>query len=253
MSNQLSKQISKHHTRKRISFPWEVAIHSIHSATVCRDAALKVLKHYKIPATKIIVFIPEGQKESHYKSVLKSGTYHKIVETRGSLDKFVDDYFPCGTQVLHLEDSVKGFLEVGGRLVKSLLAVIKTGFLECEKNNAGLWGIYPHAVGSLLRLTVSTELKYISGCFWGCISLGSTFLKYQVPEKADYERSILYYKRYKKVIRLNFVAAVYSHPESSKTATRALAKEYPDYTVLTLNRKGGLEIRLRTPDGNKDG
>lgn len=253
MIKQISKPIPKHHTRKRISFTWEVAVHSIHSATVCRDAALKVLKQYKIPATKILVFIPEGQREAQYRNVLKSGTYHKIIPTTGNIDSFIDDYFPCGTQVLHLEDSVKGFIEVGNRLVKSLLGVIKTGFQECEKNSAGLWGIYPHAVGSYLRPTVSTELKYITGCFWGCISLGSTFIRYQVPEKTDYERSILYFQRDKKVIRLNFVAAFCSRRESSKTATRLLAKVYPDYTFLTVNTKGGLEIRLRTPNGNKDG
>ena len=253
MSKQLSKVAPKHHTRKRISFPWEVAVHSHHSASVCRDSALKVLRHYKVPATKITVFLAEGHKESDYKAILKSGSYHKLVSTTGNLDVFLNDYFPAGTQVLHIQDDVKGFLEVGGNLLKSLLGIIKTGFQECEKHGANLWGIYPHAVGSLLRPSVSTELKYISGCFWGCISLGSTFIKLAVPEKADYERSILYFKRDKKVIRLNFVAAFCSRREDNKTATRLLAKLYPDYTVLMTNKKGGLEIRLRAPGGNKDG
>lgn len=252
MSRQIPKVAPKHHTRKRISFPWEVAVHSSHSAAVCRDYALKVLKHYKVPATKIIVFLSEEQTESHYKDVLKSGTYHKLVKTQGHLDVFINDYFPVGTQVLHIEDNVKGFLEIGNRLLKSLIGVIKTGFQECEKNNANLWGIYPHAIDSLLRTTISTELKYISGCFWGCISLGSTIIKLEVPEKADYERSILYFKRDKKVIRLNFVAAFCSHHTEAKTATRLLAKLYPDYTVLMTNKKGGLEIRLRMPTKKKD-
>lgn len=246
MSKQLTKIAPKNQTRKRISFPWDIAVHCHHSASVCRDSVLKVLKHYKVPATKILIFIPDGQKASHYENILKSGTYHKIISTTGNMDVFLNDYFPVGTQVIHIQDDVKGFLETGGRPLKSLLGVIKTGFQECEKNNANLWGIYPNTVSSHLRPTISTGLKYINNCFWGCISLGSTFIKITVPEKADYERSILYFKRDKKVIRLNFVAAFCGRREENNTATRLLAKQYPDYTTL-ITSKGGLDIQLRIP------
>lgn len=240
-----------HQTRKRFSFPWEVAVYSTNSASVCRDATLKVLQRYKIPATKITVFIPKGAKEDIYKETLKTGTYTKIVEVTGNMDVFINDYFPVGTAVLNIQDNVKGFLEYGHRFLKSLLGLIQTGFQECEKQGARLWGIYPYPIASHLKPVISTELKYISRCFFGCISLGSNWIRLQVPEKADYERSILYFKQDKKVIRLNSVAAICRPVATSSTASKHLAKVYPEYTTLLLSKKGTFEIRLRTPPDDK--
>lgn len=247
MSKLVAKPISKHNTRKRNSFPWEVAVYSTVSAIACRDGILKLLRHYRIPSSKITVFVPAGQ-ENQYTTVLKPGTYATVVGATCELNVFINDFYAVGTPVIHTRDTVRGFLEVGSRILKSLVGVIQTGFQECEKQGAHLWGLYPHAVGGLLRPTISRDLHPIQGCFWGCISLGSNWISYQVPEQADYERSILYFQRDKAVIRLNFVAAFCSPNKTSSASKRKMAVLYPDYVRLVTNKKGILEIRLRTPD-----
>lgn len=251
MSKQLAKPNFKHQTRKRNSFPWEVAVYSTTSVYACRDLALKVLRHYKVPATKITVFVPDGQKKQ-YSAVLKTGTYNSVIETNGSMDVFINDHYTVGTPVIYIKDTVRGFLETGSRLLKSLFGVIQTGFQECEKQGAHLWGIYPHAIASLLRPTISKELKAISSCFFGCISLGSQFIQFQVPETAEFERSILFFQRDGVMLRLNFVAAFCSQDgRPNASAKRQLAKVYPDYVRLVNSKKGTLEIRLRTPERSK--
>lgn len=261
MLKKLSKPIQKYQTRKKNWFPWEIAVYSTKSAKVCRDRALKLLHHYNIPSTKITVFFSNPAEESNYKKTLKRGTYHTIVSVPESelLENVVSQYYRIGSQVVHIHDSVKGFLQYGHTVLKSLLPLLQQGFKLCEREQSFLWGLYPDTHLTALRPTITTDLKKINPCFWGCINLGTEFAKITVPEKAAYERVILYFKKAGTVIRLNFVTVlcddihpIYESQRLSLKACEILVNKYPDFLTLQKIKDGGYELLLRSLKHRKD-
>jgi len=268
----MSKVISRHHTRRKISFPWEVAIPSYKRPEILRNKTLAVLKHYKIPPSKITVFVADKEQEKLYKDTLKEGSYGKIVVGivgMSAIRNFISEYYPVGTQIVNIDDDIKGFLEYDAskhhkeKPLRSLLAVIKRGFSECEKAEAKLWGVYPVANGFFMKPKISLDLRYVIGSFWGCINPGTT-IKITLDIKEDYERSILYYKADGAIVRLNMVAPIssyYKEPsgiqeertrQKVEKSARWLVKTYPDLAVLNPNKKSGfMEVRLRDSNASK--
>jgi len=256
----------RHQTRKKNTFNYEVAIPSYKRPETLRDKTLTILKAYRIPADKITIFVANAEQESIYKKTLTSGTYGKIVVGvvgMGAIRNFISDYYPIGTRIVNIDDDIKGFLEYDAtrprkeRPLRSLLAVIKQGFYECERAEAGLWGVYPVANGYFMKPKVSKDLRYIIGSFWGCINPGKQ-IKVTLDDKEDYQRSILFYIKDKAVIRLNMVAPIssyYKEPggmQEERTKTRVeksarwIVKTYPEYAVLNPSKKSGyMEVRLK--------
>jgi cellulose synthase/poly-beta-1,6-N-acetylglucosamine synthase-like glycosyltransferase len=258
---------TRHETRKRNRFNYEVAIPSYKRPETLRDKTLTILKAYRIPADKITVFVANKEQEGIYKETLVSGTYGKIVVGivgMGAIRNFITEYYPIGTAIVNIDDDIKGFLEYDAsrprkeRPLRSLLSVLKQGFHECEKAGAHLWGVYPVANGYFMKPKVSKDLRYIIGSFWGCINPGIKEIKITLDDKEDYQRSILYYKADKVVIRLNMVAPIssyYKEPggmqedrtkERVEKSARWIVKTYPEYAVLNPSKKSGyMEVRLK--------
>jgi len=256
-----------HKTRKRVHFPYEIAIPSYKRPETLRDKTLEVLKRYRIPSQKITVFVANKEQEKLYKDTLKPGTYGKLVvgvKGMGAIRNYITEYYPIGTPIVNIDDDIKGFLEYDAskprkeKPLRSLLAVIKTAFSECDKAGAHLWGVYPVANGFFMKPKVSTDLRYIIGSFWGCINPGIKAVKITLDDKEDYQRSILYYKADDAVVRLNMVAPIssyYKEPggmqeertkERVEESARWIVKTYPDFAVLNPSKKSGyMEVKLK--------
>ena len=260
---------SRHSTRKN-TFPYEVAIPSYKRHTTINEKTLATLKRYGIPASKITVFVANKDEEALYKQSMKPGTYGKlVVGVKGMHDirNFITGYYKVGTKIVNIDDDIKGFLEYDEtnkrkeRPLKSLIGVIKRGFAECEKAKTALWGVYPVANGYFMKPKVSTDIRYIIGSFWGCINpglKGPDGVKVTVDDKEDYQRSILYYKRWNAVVRLNMYAPVSAYykeeggmqedrtKERVEKSARWIVKEYPEFAVLNAAKKSGyMEVKLK--------
>jgi cellulose synthase/poly-beta-1,6-N-acetylglucosamine synthase-like glycosyltransferase len=254
-------------TRKKSSFPYEVAIPSYKRHEAIKEKTLATLKRYGIPSSKITIFVANKDEEALYKSSLVAGSYGKIVVgVKGMHDirNFITGYYPIGTKIVNIDDDIKGFLEYDEgvkrkeRPLKSLIGVIKRGFMECEKAKTKLWGVYPVANGYFMKPKVSTEIRYIIGSFWGCINPGIKEVKVTVDDKEDYQRSILYYKKYGAIVRLNMYAPVSAYykeqggmqedrtMERVDKSARWIVKEYPEFAVLNPTKKSGyMEVKLK--------
>lgn len=254
-------------TRKISSFQYEVAIPSYKRHETIKEKTLATLKRYGIPSSKITVFVANKEEETLYKNSLEPSTYGKIVVgIKGMHDirNFITGYYPIGTKIVNIDDDIKGFLEYDEdakrkeRPLKSLLAVIKKGFAECEKSNTKLWGVYPVANGYFMKPKVSTDIRYIIGSFWGCINPGIKVVEVTVDDKEDYQRSILYYKEYGAVVRLNMYAPISAYykelggmqedrtMERIEKSARWIVKTYPEYAVLNASKKSGyMEVKLK--------
>jgi hypothetical protein len=169
-----------------------------------------------------------------------------------------------------MDDDIRGFnRKAGDNEVKplgSLIALIERGFRIASDEKCCLWGIYPVNSGMYMSETVTTDLRFIMGCFWGIINPRAhkdpRGIVIPMPGKEDYTRTLLAFERDGKVVRFNFVAAVStmydpkgglgvvsSRLKRDRLGVRYLLKEYPDlvrikehtnsmYPQISLNRHG---------------
>ena len=254
---------SQNNQRRKIQFPYEIAVISDMGPEMVRDGILMLLKSYRIPADKITVWITAPGQEQLYMDTLRSGTFARVFSNPSNcISEFynlISNTYLTGTRIVYIKDNVTEFMEFDCisttrvRPLRTLLGLFKAGFTECERLNCSLWGIYPVATPSHLQSNVTTELKYISGDFWGCINPGpAVHLQFSVYE--DYERSILYYKRDGCILRLNMVAAVLAAQDDNTVAAeklsgkvaRRLLEKFPEFVSLhPCKNTVFLQIRLR--------
>ena len=170
------------------------------------------------------------------------------------------------------DDDIRGFIEFDATMKRkekelvSLKKLIERGFKECKEKGANLWGLYPSANGFFMKDTVSYDLKFIIGNFFGYTNFkNERQLTVTSGPKDDYERSLLFFKEDGVVVRLNFAAAktsIYTTPgglQDGKRLTRVrkdvqgLLKKYPEYVVPNPRRKGPFpEILLRNKTRKND-
>jgi len=250
---------------------WVVVIPSYNRVDTLKEKTLKVLKDHKIPASKIYVFVANEEQKKLYEEGLEKGSVGHIVvgvKGLGEVRNFIFKYFPKGKKLVEMDDDIRGFFEYDEKVhrhekpLDSLEKVIDRGFEECHKSGARLWGVYPIPNGFFMKPTVTTDLKFIIGSFWGCINPGAD-KALQLPfggEKEDYQRTILFWEADGVVVRLNFVApktAYYKEPGGMQEgdrlgkqdkAVKEMMKRWPQYIKPNPRRKSGYpEIRLVQP------
>lgn len=248
---------------------WILAIPSYNRVNTLKEKTLSVLQEYKISPSKIYIFVANEEQKKLYEEGIPKECYNKIivgVKGLAEVRNFIFQYFPKGKKIVEMDDDIRGLIEFDEkqkrheRKLKSLEKLIERGFEECKKTGARLWGVYPSANGFFMKNTVSTDLKFIIGSFWGCINPGEEI---QLPfggEKEDYQRTLLFWEADKAVVRLNFVSpktAYYSEPggmqEGDRKAKQQVAvdkmlKKWPEYIKMNPRRKSGYpEIRLVQP------
>jgi hypothetical protein len=235
MSKSVSASINN--IRKKEFFPYEIIIEikdSKETATQLRDTTLALCKAYRIPPNKISVLVETKNAEKQFKEILIPGTFGRVVS-----ETSVNELFPLGTPLVFMKSYITGFFEYNEKApekkqaLKSLLGVLKLGFLECEKANAYLWGV---GTKNALKPSVSTGLKYISDIFWGCIHTG---IATTLGSVSDYERILLSYKSKGAVVRLNGFSVTCGLAKKIKEADCIrLFKLYPNYVRLRKTAKG---------------
>lgn len=254
-------------TRKlRTSSDWVVAIPSYKRAESIQEHTLATLKKYGVEPERIYIFVADKDEEEDYRSKIPKALYNKIVIAKKGVHNarnIINEYFPVGQKIVEMDDDIKGFIEFDPKAKRhekplvSLKRVIERGFAEAQKHGARLWGIYPSANGFFMKDTVSTDLKFIVGCFWGEINPGKE-IHLDFSEKDDYLRTLLFYEKDGVVVRLNFVApktGYYKTPgglqsndkrkENQEIAVKELLRRYPDWVKVNPNRKSGFpEIRI---------
>lgn len=248
---------------------WVVVIPSYNRVETLKTKTLALLQKHKIPASKIYVFVANEEQKKLYEEGLEKGSVgHIVVGVKGLAEvrNFIFKYFPKGAALVEMDDDIRDVLEYSARAkrhempCKNLISVFERGFEECKKANARLWGVYPVANGFFMKPTVSKDLRFIIGSFWGCFNPGAEVQLTMGGEKEDYQRTIQFWEADTVVVRLNFVApktAYYKEPggmqEGDRVAkqrktVKAMIKKWPEYIRENPNRKSGYpEIRLVQP------
>ena len=234
---------------------WIVAIPSYKRHDQIMEKSLSTLKHYKVPPSRITIFVADKEEKKLYEEAIPKGTVKDIVVGVLGMDKirnFILDYYPKGKHIVMMDDDIRGFNQKAGtntvKPLGSLISLIERGFRVANAENCCLWGIYPVNSGLYMSDTVTTDLRFIIGCFWGIINPRAhkdpRGIVIPMPGKEDYTRTILAFERDGKVVRFNFVAVVSTiyNPNGGlnvgnrlkrdKLGVQYLLKKYPDKVHL---------------------
>jgi hypothetical protein len=144
------------------------------------------------------------------------------------------------------------------RPVEDLHGFVVGAFKKCKETGFKLWGIYPVLNPFFMSDGVTTDLRYIIGCCWGCENRRDPAFSVTLDDKEDFERTIKYYLADGGILRFSGVAPAtnyYGEPGGMQVertedrvtkSARILVERYPDLCTLNLTKKSGhAEVRLK--------
>jgi hypothetical protein len=119
------------------------------------------------------------------------------------------------------------------------------------KEKIYLFGVYPVNNPYFMSNSITYNLRFIVGPFWGIINRHNKNLKLTIDEKEDVERTILYYREDKKILRYNNISFKTSYyiekggmqtenkdrKEESFKSSIYLSLKYPYYCHLKPKKK----------------
>ena len=238
---------------------WKIVIPSYNRVLGLKCKTLATLQRYNISPDNIYLFVANEEQRKLYVDGLDEGSIRNIIVACKGLPEvrnFIFDYFPKDTPLISFDDDVSGFVCLdesdNGKLrevrTEELTTLFDLAFSACKESGANFWGDYPVANGYFMRKTISFDLKFIIGSFWGCynpkqdvrITMGN-------GEKEDYMRTIAFWERDGAVVRLNFLAhktATYKEPGGLQSDGKQMRIDREKHTVEKLIKKWPQYIRL---------
>ena len=239
------------------------AVPSYKRYKVLKDKTFKTLMSYNIPEKDIYVFVASKTELIEYKNEI-SADINWVVGVRflHKQRNFISNYFPVGTKIVWLDDDITEITTLGdGKLNRlfNLSKFVDRAFALCEKENAYIWGVYPVDNHFFMKDTITTNLRYIVGAFYGTINRHDSDLKLYLEEKEDVLRTLQYYKKDGKVIRFNMIGIKTQYfgeggmsvdrdrIKEGKTAVGVLNREFPNLTTIVqpTNTHPYFEVRLK--------
>jgi hypothetical protein len=245
-----------------LQMDWKVVVPSYNRLDGFKSKTLATLQYHKVPASKIYLFVANEEQKQLYEDGLEPGSVgHIIVGIKGlrQVRNFIFEYFPVGTKLVSFDDDVRGFVKLDGEKLRPLkpaefAPLVDMAFAECKKVGARFWGDYPVPNGYFMSPTISYDLKFVIGSFWGCINPGkAVHIEFGNGEKEDYQRAIQFWELDHAIIRLNFLAhktATYNEAgglqsdgaearlEREKSTVAAMLDKWPQYLRANPRRKG---------------
>lgn len=241
---------------------YKIAIPSYKREDTFGKKTLAYLKECNVPMEKIYLFVADEDEYNSYIKYQQMGINLIIGEhTLCNQRNFITRYFKEGDFILCMDDDIDAiYKKIDDKKYEKLLdidSMCEQGFSSCIENGTKLWGIGAVLNSLFMSHKVSNDLKYIVGCTWGYIVDHSKELTITLEDKEDYERTLLYYDKFKSVVRLNFYAPKTNYykekggmqetrtPQRVTESAYNLLERFPNYCKLNTAKKSkNTEIRL---------
>lgn len=188
-----------------LAYP-KIAIPSYQRATLISEMTLKYLHSQNYNSALIYIFVASEAERAEYAANVPRHLYAQIVVGILGLKeqrKFISEFFPENEIIVQMDDDVKGIKcrrsAVTGTL--NFHGLIMQGVTYINNDGVGLWGVMPNDDGRKMRERTTRHLSHILGSFF--IIRNHRNITLNTNEKEDFERSILYFKRYGAVARYN--------------------------------------------------
>lgn len=244
---------------------YKIAIPSFKRANTLRKKTLAYLQRCAVQDNNIYIFVADEKERAIYQDEFPGRNYNIVlgVHTLCAQRNFINKYFAEGEYVLNFDDDVEA-LFIGEQKLQEfnhLDALAQRGYDEMILHKTKIFGIYPVANHFFMDKKVTTDNRYIVGCFWGCIIDHDEELKITIEDKEDFERTIKYFKKFGAVVRINDVCVktnYYKEPggmQETRTKERVhdsahyLANTYPNYCKINTTKKNKefTEVKLIQP------
>lgn len=246
---------------------YKIAIPSYKRADTLINKTLAYLKRTNVNMAKVFVFVANHQEEQDYAA---AGIKNIVVgkETIKAQRNFIRRYFSPGEFIFSIDDDVDGIFTAESVKkvveVQDLDTLIRQGFQFCSSLQTKLFGV--GAVVNPLFIynkKVSVDLRYIVGAAFGQIIDHDPYFDQTIDDKGDYQRSIKYYKKYKRIVRLNSYAVKTKYYKESggmqdtrtkervKMSAIYLLNEYPEYCKINTAKKNKEFFEIKLKDGTK--
>jgi hypothetical protein len=233
-----------------------VAIPSYNRYTTISKHTLSFLENENVERKNIYIFVANQEQYDLYRKYI--GVDYKIVIGQlgiANQRNFIRYYFNPMEEILVLDDDIMRYISLNETI--SFLDFCKEQFTICANNGIYIWGAYPMSF-YLKETETNNKLTFIIGSFYGMINSHSRDLDVSSNAecKEDIEMSILHFKKYGKIRRVNWCSVVKSKQkkgglfcidrnEINKSSANYLKNKYPDYIEKIYDRKGYAEIKLR--------
>ena len=220
-----------------------------------KEKTFALLMRYGVPLEQIKIFVVEEELEAYWAAFpgveIVVGVLGLVPQRRLIYQWCQDD------EIVMMDDDVQAILGMDRQPVQDFVGLCKRGFLECKERGLRLWSVCPVDNNFFYRETVSVNLKFCIGSFFGLVKRGE--MPHQ-PEtfKEDVYRTCAYYKEDGGVVRLNWAGVKTSYARGtgglneSRTIEKMLkgaeevVKAFPEYATLYYRKRNGHpEIRLK--------
>ena len=241
---------------------YRIAIPSYKRSKTIKEKTLNyVLSVCKIKPNIVDVFVADEKEYKDYKYLELIGVNIIIgVVLLHRQRNFIQDYYEENQCIIQIDDDIDCLKIKKGKkteILDNLDAIIKIGFKECFKHKTKLFSIGAVDNHFFMNNKISTNLKLCVGSFFGIIIDKDKSLYLGLEEKEDYERTIKYFIKFKKVVRLNMIATKTTYytgkggmvdsrtEEEQNKSAMYLCKKYPSLIKINNKRKSKYtELRL---------
>lgn len=230
----------------------QIVIPTYQRADSISRKTLRYLMSQLIPAEWITLFVAsEDEKQEYEKKVPRDMYGSIIVGVKGLAEQrnFISDFYPEGQILCQMDDDVMGLKSFNRQ---PLTQILERGKAELEQG-CGLFGVLPKDDTRSFVDKMTYTLTHILGSFFMCKNDRS--IRVHMSEKEDFERSILYFKKYGKIARYRGAGVVtrYNHgsgglmtegrEERMKVNVEYLLETYPEYCKYR-EKKGTADLLL---------
>tara|TARA_Y100000401_G_scaffold116906_1_gene123916 strand:+ start:6713 stop:7462 length:750 start_codon:yes stop_codon:yes gene_type:complete len=243
---------------------YKIAIPSYKRSDIIKDKTLKLLNDYGIDKNRITIFVANKDEEKLYKKSLYNK--YKIVvgvPTLNAQRSFITKYYPKGTRLMQFDDDLTDCLikldDKNLVPIKDLeKEFIEKGFKICEKLKSNFFGYYAVPNPFFMKKRIQTKLCYVCGGAFGEILTHDKFIDTETNHGEDYERSIRYYIKNKKVVRFDYIyfktkgyvgeggLQTIRNKKYIFNSISRIANMFPQYCDMYVRKTtGNAELRLR--------
>ena len=235
------------------------------------DKTLKFLNQTCQFKTNIYIFVPNEQI-TNYKKELGRYDFTNLniifIDSPNTLSAkmnfVINDYFEHNDFIIYLEDdidSIQNLVEFNNKKhltnILDMTKFINRTYDILIENDLKIFGIYPVYNSYFMHFKNTTCFKFLINHFWGFIVNKHKSIIINTECKSDYEKSIIFYKEYGKMLRFNHIVCKTNNYKTiggldhknrydkEEESADYLLITYPDYCSIKNCKSEFKQIRLK--------
>jgi hypothetical protein len=233
-----------------------IVIASYNRPDLITSRTLAYLKSIHYPATHILIFVASEEQKALYQSSINPDLYSQIIIGILGLNQqrnFISKYLEDNEIYISFDDDVSKIKFLEGYSFYSFLAEALT---YIKSGQVGLAGVLSNSDARKFKSGRTLHLAHIVGSFFVCKNHKETVLPEDFCEKEDYIRTIMYFIRYKAVLRCQYAGVETKYllgvggiPSDGRlereiAGVEYLLEKYPSYCKRIVKKSGNPDILL---------